>query len=212
MSRCVSESYRKQSIERIEAVFSRVCPELDSRRLTRELLHNFGTLEKLFATPYDVVAGMWGKRVAMFLRVAAALYSRRGTESFEFEGAKSKSEICEYFKAVLIDECVEVVLAMPVDDSGAPICQREITRGVVNASDITARSVAEAAYSVGSKRVIIAHNHPRGTAKPSDADLHLTRSLGQALANAGITLEYHVVVSGQECEIIDLNQEPDEEE
>lgn len=204
MNELVRGAYKDMSIERLANFFSRIVGDAEARRITKEMVFNFGSLDKLFATPYEVIEKMWGSKVALYVRTVGALSSRRGTSGFEFGKPQPRSAICEYLKALLLDECVEAVKVIPLDGSGVPLCCRTATRGVVNASDVTARSIAEIAYSVGSKRVIIVHNHPRGIATPSEADVALTRGLSAALLNVGIKLEYHVVVSGTDCAIVDL--------
>jgi DNA repair protein RadC len=43
--------------------------------------------------------------------------------------------------------------------------------------------------------VVLAHNHPGGTVKPSQADLTLTRALQQALALIDVGVRDHIIVA-----------------
>ena len=47
--------------------------------------------------------------------------------------------------------------------------------------------------------VILAHNHPSGSATPSESDIALTKHLHKALALIDVTLLDHIVVSQKEA-------------
>ena len=46
------------------------------------------------------------------------------------------------------------------------------------------------------KYVVLAHNHPGGTLRPSSADVQLTDQLRAVLRAVGITVLDHVIVAG----------------
>ncbi len=60
------------------------------------------------------------------------------------------------------------------------------------------REIASATLRRNVAAVILAHNHPSGVSKPSEADLRLTASLVQALALVDIRVLDHVVVAGSQ--------------
>ena len=43
--------------------------------------------------------------------------------------------------------------------------------------------------------MVLAHNHPGGSVKPSQADLHLTRTLREALALVDVAVRDHIIVA-----------------
>ena len=57
------------------------------------------------------------------------------------------------------------------------------------------RSVKRA-LALNSSAVILAHNHPSGTAEPSRADEFLTQTLKQALQLIDVRVVDHLVVGG----------------
>ena len=42
--------------------------------------------------------------------------------------------------------------------------------------------------------MVLAHNHPSGSAEPSDSDIASTRRLNQFAASLGIALEDHLII------------------
>jgi DNA repair protein RadC len=60
------------------------------------------------------------------------------------------------------------------------------------------RIIGDAALH-GSAAILLAHNHPSGNLKPSDADLRATRRLVVAADALGCTLVDHLVFARGEC-------------
>jgi len=72
-----------------------------------------------------------------------------------------------------------------------------ISKGTVKDALVHPRHVAEAAVRHKAASVILAHNHPAGSAKPSSHDHKLTRSLVQALGGINVQVVDHVIVAGE---------------
>ena len=75
----------------------------------------------------------------------------------------------------------------------------ELFQGSLTESRVYPREVARLALARNAARVIIAHNHPSGSAKASEADIQLTRQLGQALALIDVRLLDHILVAGHQA-------------
>lgn len=63
------------------------------------------------------------------------------------------------------------------------------------AAEVPLRAVARDAVALDAARVVMAHNHPSGDPRPSDADIRVTRRLARALAALDAPLVEHVVLS-----------------
>lgn len=76
------------------------------------------------------------------------------------------------------------------------------SEAVGEASSVTLpiRSIVGDAVRLGASGLIIAHNHPSGDPRPSQADLEVTRTLAATASSLGIRLFDHIVVgSGGRC-------------
>jgi DNA repair protein RadC len=60
---------------------------------------------------------------------------------------------------------------------------------------VTVRTIAEHALRKNAAAVVLAHNHPRGLAIPSGADLEVTRNVECALETIGVPLLEHMIVT-----------------
>ena len=60
------------------------------------------------------------------------------------------------------------------------------------------KAVVSSAIKVGANRLILVHNHPSGDSTPSQADIHFTDKLYNALNSFNITLIDHIVIGNME--------------
>src|SRR3990167_3606403 len=70
-----------------------------------------------------------------------------------------------------------------------------ISMGTLNVNLVHPREVFEPAVRYLAAQVVIAHNHPSGDPKPSDADLEITKRLAEAGKMMGIEVVDHIIVT-----------------
>lgn len=71
----------------------------------------------------------------------------------------------------------------------------EVARGTIDESVIYPREIATRALLTNAKAVILAHNHPSGTPKPSAADINMTKKVKDVLTMLGMNLLDHIIVA-----------------
>jgi DNA repair protein RadC len=94
---------------------------------------------------------------------------------------------------------VECFVALFLDQQHGLIDYRELFRGTVSQTAVYPREVVKTALELNACALIVAHNHPSGTAEPSAADHHLTQALKSALAVVDIRVLDHIVVTATGC-------------
>jgi len=80
-----------------------------------------------------------------------------------------------------------------------------ISLGSLNANMVHPREVFKPALDYSAVAVIIAHNHPSGVAKPSSADIEITKQLVQAGKILGVDLLDHLIITNKQFVSIDIN-------
>ena len=70
-----------------------------------------------------------------------------------------------------------------------------ISKGGIAATTVDVRIVLKRALEVGATAIILAHNHPTGNLKPSQADIAITQKMKQASKILDIRLFDHLIVS-----------------
>ena len=71
-----------------------------------------------------------------------------------------------------------------------------ISKGTVNASLVTPRELYIRALLVGAVQIILCHNHPCGSAVPSEEDINVTNRIRKAGNLVGIKLTDHIIIGG----------------
>ena len=107
----------------------------------------------------------------------------------------SIERVGEYFVPQFACEQDEVLLAAYLDGAGRVIKCEEIARGGHAHVSIDPYKIATGALLCHAAGVAIAHNHPNGAAKPSQADIDATRMLENTLGGLGIELVDHCIVA-----------------
>ncbi len=79
------------------------------------------------------------------------------------------------------------------------IAFESLFRGTLTQVSVYPREVVLRSLAHRASAVILAHNHPSGEARPSQADEALTQSLKAALALVDVRVLDHIIVAGMEC-------------
>jgi DNA repair protein RadC len=70
----------------------------------------------------------------------------------------------------------------------------ELFKGTIDSSTVYPREVVKTGLRVNAAAVIFAHNHPSGSAEPSQADIKITKRLQDALELVDIRVLDHLVI------------------
>ena len=89
----------------------------------------------------------------------------------------------------------ERVCALLLDEKMRLIDIVWLSTGTISSAMIPVSELARAALKSNAYYIVLAHNHPDGTAEPSDADKFVTEELRHNLSGMGITLLEHFIVS-----------------
>lgn len=109
---------------------------------------------------------------------------------------KNPADTRAFFQAKLGGLDREVFAAAYLDARHRLIEYVELFRGTVDGAEVHPREVVRQGLRCNAAAVLVAHNHPSGTAEPSAADRAVTARLKQALALVDLRLLDHVVVGG----------------
>lgn len=96
---------------------------------------------------------------------------------------EDKIEFVEQFKVLLLNRANRVLGLV------------EISSGGVTGTVADPKLILVAAIKANACGIILAHNHPSGNLKPSNADEHLTQKIAKAAELLDIRLMDHIIVS-----------------
>jgi DNA repair protein RadC len=99
-----------------------------------------------------------------------------------------------YFQARLLGLEHELFCCLFLDTRHRLICCEELFRGTLDGAAVYPREVVKRALFHNAAGVILGHNHPSGSAEPSEADQHITGRLKAALGLIDVRVLDHIIV------------------
>jgi len=169
--------------------------------LARELLSEFGGLRPLLEAGAERFCRAHGLGAAKYAQLQAVLeMGRRHLHETLARGdaLTSPDDTRRYLTARLRGHANEVFACLFLDNRHRVISFEELFHGTINGASVHPRQVVRRALGHNAAALILAHNHPSGVAEPSQADLHLTRRLSEALALIDVRVLDHIVVGDGE--------------
>ncbi len=93
------------------------------------------------------------------------------------------------------DKQQEHFVCLTLDGANRLIAKRIITIGTLNSSLVHPREVFAGAITDRAASIIVSHNHPSGSLRPSEADKQVTKKLADSAEILGINLIDHIIVT-----------------
>jgi DNA repair protein RadC len=155
---------------------------------------NLNALGKLSLKELMKVDGIGEARA---ITIAAALELGRRRQATEVQKPKiaSSSDIAHYLQAHLRDKLYEVFVVAFLNRSNKVIHIETISEGGITATIVDTRIILKKALEQNAVSIVLCHNHPSGSLKPSKADEYLTQKIKQAALLLDINVVDHVIVS-----------------
>lgn len=169
----------------------------DTNPLAHALLERFGSLSAVFNAPPEQLQQVPGisEHAAVLLHAIPALGRRYFIDQTRQEKILNSTERCgAYLIPYFFGAREEQVYLLSLDAKCKVLDCRLLSRGSVNAAEISVRRIVETALAVNATSVVLAHNHTSGIALPSREDEATTRRLETALDAVGIQLVDHIIV------------------
>ncbi|EJL92882.1 DNA repair protein radc [Herbaspirillum sp. CF444] len=169
--------------------------------LGRDMVGHFGSLQAMFAARLADFSRINGLGPAKYAQLQAVLELARRALSEELRtGAtlSSPQAVKQYLQLLLQGKAYEAFVVLFLDVKNRLIASEELFRGTLTHASVYPREIVKAALAHNAAGLILAHNHPSGEADPSEADLHLTTNLKQALGLVDIKVLDHIVVAGRQ--------------
>jgi DNA repair protein RadC len=99
----------------------------------------------------------------------------------------------------------EIFAVLFLDTQHRLIVLEEMFRGTLSQTSVYPREVVVRALALNAANVVLAHNHPSGTAQASRADEAITQTLKAALALIDVrVLDHFIVTSTQAVSMAEL--------
>lgn len=155
---------------------------------------NLSDLGKLSIKELTKINGI-GEAKAITIAAAMELGRRRQATSLQKEIIKTSSDIAHYLQAQLKDKLHEVFAVAFLNRSNKIIHLEIISEGGITGTVADPRIILKKALEHNTVNLVLCHNHPSGSLKPSRADELLTKKIKEAALLLDMTVLDHIIVS-----------------
>ena len=135
---------------------------------------------------------------AKAITIAAAMElgrRRRGEEALEKRKITSSLSVFELMQPIIGELQHEEFWIIYLNNSNKVIQKNQLSKGGITGTLVDVRLVLKNALEVGATGLILVHNHPSGTLRPSEADKQITNKLKTAALSLDIKVLDHLIIT-----------------
>ncbi len=173
-------------------------PGKNALQMGQELVDTFGGVAGLLHTGPDALKSIKGLGPAKRAELVAVLELARRALAQELQDKplfSTPQAVRDYLQLQLGSRPHEIFAVLFLDSQHRLIALEELFRGTLTQTSVYPREVVVRALALQAGRVVLAHNHPSGEARPSRADEALTHTLKAALALVDVRVLDHFIVT-----------------
>lgn len=177
------------------------CPG-DHEKTIDILMDEFGSMKAILEAREEQLTKIRGigRNTATTIRLVVPFVKAWEKASLPDPRRLSNSREAErYCKSLLAGLRNEQFYVICLNSRCIVLGQRRISEGSLNEVNAYPRLIMETALNYNAYSVLFCHNHPGGTAFPSQEDILSTDRVQTLLKQVGILVLDHVIVAGSEC-------------
>lgn len=165
------------------------------KRILASVDHNLNALGKLSIAQLMEFKGI-GEAKAITIAAAMELGRRRRLEDVvQLDKITSSRSVFDVMQPVLGELPHEEFWILYLNNSNKVIQKNQLSKGGITGTLVDVRLVLKSALEVGATSLILCHNHPSGTLKPSQADKDITQKLKIAAQSLDIKVLDHLIIT-----------------
>ena len=166
-----------------------------SKRILASVENNLNELGKLNIKDLMSFKGI-GEAKAVAITAALELGRRRRVEeALEKKKINSSKSVFDLMQPIIGDLPHEEFWIVYLNNSNKVLQTSQLSKGGITGTLVDIRLALKNALQLGAVAIILSHNHPSGTLKPSQADIGLTKKLKKAGESLDIKVLDHVIIT-----------------
>lgn len=169
--------------------------------LSRILIQHFGNLNSVFDATLEDLRQFHGIGDTKYSQLMAVKELGRRYLKHQLDQGLDLSRsdlIRDYLRYELIGESQEVFAVLCLDSQLRKLSFKKLFFGSINYCNISINQLLRYAIQKHATFIVIAHNHPKGFAKPSREDYDLTQNILSACQLLEIELIDHMIIAAEQ--------------
>ena len=168
--------------------------------MAQEVIDHCGGLAGLLsadATQLKALKGLGGSAKRAELLAVMELARRAVSQQMQQRASLGNPDLAmQYVQLHLAHKPHECFAVLFLDTQHRLICMETLFTGTIDQASVYPREIASRALRHQAASVMLAHNHPSGTAEPSQDDYDATRAVISALNVIGVRVIDHLIFAG----------------
>lgn len=165
-----------------------------SRRILKSVDNNWQKLSLLSIKDLMKFKGI-GEAKAISVAATLEIGRRKASQEIpEKRSIKSSADAYHIFLEHLSDLRTEEFWVIFLDQRNQVIYKSQISKGGITGTIVDVRVLFKIALEHFATSIIVAHNHPTGVLKPSEADIKITQNIKKAGEILNIKLTDHLII------------------
>ena len=120
---------------------------------------------------------------------------RRGETSAKIEKIASSKDAFEILQPIMGELEHEEFWILYLNNSNKVLQKSQLSKGGITGTLVDVRILMKQTLELGAVGLILAHNHPSGTLKPSNADKDITQKIKRASESLDIKVLDHLIIT-----------------
>lgn len=193
----------------LELFLSVIIPRKDVKQLSYDLINHFGSLEAVINAEPEALMNVNGVgeatavAVSLISSINKRICANKNKAVNRITDEKTMVKFCEnLLKNEVTEKVIEITLSNGLDVINTYV----VGSGSVNEVFADTQAIVYNAVKDKAAYVIITHNHPAGSEKPSQADIDFTIEVKFVLTKLNIRMLEHVIVGKNASHCISKNK------
>lgn len=166
-----------------------------SKRILASVNNNLNELGKLSIKQLMLFKGI-GEAKAVTIAAALEMGRRRsGEEALKITKIGGSRDAFELLRPIIGELQHEEFWILYLNNANKVLHSSQLSKGGLTGTLVDVRIVMKEALQLGAVALVLAHNHPSGTLKPSKADREVTQKLKSASEALDIKVLDHLIVT-----------------
>ena len=166
-----------------------------SKRILAAVSNNLNALGKQSLSQLIQFKGIGEAKAITIIAALELGRRRRAEESVELLKITSSKIIFELMQPIIGELPHEEFWIVYLNNSNKVISKTQLSKGGITGTVVDVRLVFKVALEMGATSLVLCHNHPSGSLKPSEADKQITQKLKRAGESLEIAILDHVIVT-----------------
>ncbi|MEL0652895.1 DNA repair protein RadC [Algibacter sp. TI.3.09] len=165
------------------------------KRILSSTENNLSALGKMSIKQLTEFKGIGEAKAISIIAALELGRRRRGEEALQKKKITSSKSVFELMQPIIGELEHEEFWIIYLNNSNKVIHKNQLSKGGITGTLVDVRLVLKNALEVGALGLILAHNHPSGTLKPSEADKNITQKLKTAAQSLDIKVLDHLIIT-----------------